>query len=94
MGALKTLGNGWVFELGLPSAEMMVTTARLVILAVCCCVVSCVALSTVDSKFSMVVASNGRKIENVCGGTRLVSHFRVSVARNQLHFWTTACFNQ
>lgn len=35
IGALKTLGRGWVFELAEPSAERMVTVGRLVILSVC-----------------------------------------------------------
>lgn len=39
MGALKTFGRGWVLEEALPSAEMMVTTGRLVILAASECAV-------------------------------------------------------
>jgi len=43
IGALKTFGRGWVASLALPSAEMMVTVGRVVILSavVVCRVSSC-----------------------------------------------------
>jgi hypothetical protein len=46
MGALKTLGRGWLASPALPSAEMMETVGLLVILAV----VDCSSLSSIQRR--------------------------------------------
>jgi len=77
IGALKTFGNGWVASLALPSAEMMVTVGRVVILsAVLVCRVSSCKTSnpqtstklelrfskrTVGANFAVVLPGFGRQ---------------------------------
>jgi hypothetical protein len=93
MGALKTLGRGWLASPALPSAEMMETVGLLVILAV----LDCSSLSSIQrekiqesEEFANVGGATSRLAQQPKSwhqnGHSFAHHSTLNLSRPDLHY--------